>query len=213
MSRLLGRRRARHGVGPFSTLILLAFLLVNATNLALIPSVSLAHGQALTATVDPCDESEPPPFTARRLPGNWDEVPVGGGGKLFVEIGKNFSPSLEEFQSAKFVAAQGKEVYLRIPRGQKGSGGTTDLLVFGPSEDAGGTPYDVYSPEGDLDSAIAGGADKMKQINGGVLVLNLSRTSLTPADIPSNFLDRVNHQTPSPSGPPIRGLVVVPKGP
>src|SRR5262249_36807120 len=74
------RRRARprgpRWVDPFS-ILLLAFLLVNVASLAQIPSVPLAHGQALTATTDPpCDETEPPPFHAG--PGRWGPARSGG---------------------------------------------------------------------------------------------------------------------------------------
>ena len=58
-----------------------------------------------------------------------------------------------------------------------------------------GTPYDVYSPTtGNLSRIVGAIASKGSQVNGGGVVLDLSKSSLTAADV-GNLLPRVQNVT------------------
>ena len=63
-----------------------------------------------------------------------------------------------------------------------GIGRTSDLLVDG-------VPYDVYTPQAgtSVRNIFSKGAKKWNQVNGGGIVIDLSETSLTPADFGDAF--------------------------
>lgn len=69
----------------------------------------------------------------------------------------------------------------------------SDLLV-------NGVPYDVYTPTtGNLDRIVGAIASKGSQVNGGGVVLDLSKSPLTAADV-GNLLPRVQGITSQISG-------------
>ena len=97
-------------------------------------------------------------------------VATEAGGGLRV-IGSGFSAS--ERGAAEALAGQGRSVVLREA---SGVGRTSDLLVDG-------IPYDVYTPTtGNLDRIVSAIASKGSQVNGGGIVLDLSKSTLTGAD-------------------------------
>jgi hypothetical protein len=113
-----------------------------------------------------------------RAPG----VATEAGGGLRV-VGSGFSAS--ERGAAEALAAQGRSVVLREA---SGLGRTSDLLVDG-------IPYDVYTPTTDnLDRIVSAIASKGSQVNGGGVVLDLSKSPLTGVD-PAALLARVQGVT------------------
>jgi hypothetical protein len=102
-------------------------------------------------------------------------------GSLVVETGGIFSQS--EVDAAKYVAALGKNVILRMPKGTRAGGGTSDLLVDGAR-------YDVFTPvTTNVNRIISAMAKKNSQAEG--VVLDLSKTSVNASQL-SNALSRVN---------------------
>jgi hypothetical protein len=90
-------------------------------------------------------------------------------GTLIIENGGKFSES--EIRAAEYLQSLGNDVLLRIPRGTRAGGNTSDLLVNGVS-------YDVYTPITNNPNRIFTGiADKKDQASG--IVLDLSKTSVT----------------------------------
>jgi hypothetical protein len=76
----------------------------------------------------------------------------------------------------------GNNVLLRIPKGTRAGGGTSDLLV-------NGVKYDVYTPEtSSVNRIISSMASKNSQTSG--VVLDLSKTTVTEAQL-GNALQRV----------------------
>ena len=107
---------------------------------------------------------------------------VAAEGSLQV-IGEGFSDS--ELSAARTLSAQGKNVVLREATGV---GRTSDLLVDG-------VPYNVYTPTtGNLDRIVSAIASKGSQVNGGGVVLDLSKSSLAGVD-PAELLARVRGVT------------------
>ncbi len=100
-------------------------------------------------------------------------------------VGSGFSAS--ELGAAEALAGQGRNVVLREA---SGVGRTSDLLVDG-------VPYDVYTPTtGSLDRIVSSIASKGSQVNGGGVVLDLSKSSLSGVDA-SELLTRVQGVTPN----------------
>jgi hypothetical protein len=98
-------------------------------------------------------------------------------------VGDGFSES--EQAVAQMLAEQGNEVVLREATGV---GPTSDLLV-------NGTPYDVYTPTtSSVDRIVSAVASKGPQVSGGGVVIDLSNSSLTVADL-GNILVRVQGVT------------------
>jgi hypothetical protein len=96
-------------------------------------------------------------------------------------IGDQFSAS--EMNVAKSLAAEGKNVILRIATGE---GRTSDLLVDR-------VEYDVYTPQAGtpVTKILNSVARKWTQVNGGGVVVDLTQTGLSEADF-GNALARVN---------------------
>ncbi len=100
-------------------------------------------------------------------------------------VGSGFSAS--EQSAAEALAAQGRNVVLREATGV---GRTSDLLVDG-------VPYDVYTPTtGNLDRIVSAIASKGSQVNGGGVVLDLSKSPLSGVN-PAALLARVQGVTPN----------------
>ena len=111
-------------------------------------------------------------------------VAAEGAGGLRV-IGSGFSAS--ERGAAEALAGQGRNVVLREA---SGAGRMSDLLVDG-------IPYDVYTPTtGNLSRIVSAIASKGSQVNGGGVVLDLSKSPLTGVD-PAALLSRVQGVTPN----------------
>ena len=90
-------------------------------------------------------------------------------GSLIIEKGGKFSVS--EIRAAKYMRDRGNKVVLRVPRGTRVGGGTSDLLVNGVN-------YDVYTPiTKNHNRIITAIADKKTQAIG--IVLDLSQTTVT----------------------------------
>lgn len=97
-------------------------------------------------------------------------VATEAGGDLRV-LGSGLSAS--ERGAAEALAGQGRSVVLREA---SGVGPTSDLLIDG-------IPYDVYTPTtGNLDRIVSAIASKGSQVNGGGIVLDLSKSPLTGVD-------------------------------
>lgn len=80
------------------------------------------------------------------------------------------------------LAGQGRNVVLR--EADSAAGRTSDLLV----DDI---PYDVYTPTtGNLDRIVGSIASKGSQVRGGGVVLDLSKSPLSAADV-ADILPRV----------------------
>jgi len=95
-------------------------------------------------------------------------------------IGGGFSES-ERF-AAETLAGRGRSVVLR--EANSAGARTSDLLVDG-------IPYDVYTPTtGNLDRIVSSIASKGSQVRGGGVVLDLSKSPLSPEDL-GNILPRV----------------------
>jgi hypothetical protein len=111
-----------------------------------------------------------------------DPLIEAAGGSLAIE-GSAFSAS--EVRIAIMLARQGNEVIVRRPTRARR---TSDLLV-------NGTPYDVYTPTtGDIRSIVIRVAEKGSQVDGGGVVIDLSRSPLTAADL-GDILPRVQEAT------------------
>jgi RHS repeat-associated protein len=96
-----------------------------------------------------------------------DELTAGSAGSLQV-VGSGFSAS--EQSAAEALAAEGRNVILRQASGVERM---SDLVVDG-------VPYDVYTPTtGSIDRIISAIASKGSQVNGGGIVLDLSKSSLS----------------------------------
>jgi RHS repeat-associated protein len=99
------------------------------------------------------------------------KLPISAAEGSLQVIGEGFSDS--ELYAARTLSAQGRNVVLREATGV---GRTSDLLVDG-------VPYDVYTPTtGSLDNIVSAIASKGSQVNGGGVVLDLSRSPLTSVD-------------------------------
>lgn len=95
-------------------------------------------------------------------------------------VGEGFSAS--ERAVAQQLASQGRNVVLR--QADSAAGRTSDLLLDG-------IPYDVYTPTtGNIDRIVSSIASKGSQVRGGGVVLDLSKSPLTPSDV-GNILPRV----------------------
>jgi len=95
-------------------------------------------------------------------------------GRLLIDSGE-FSTS--EIRAAQHLAALGRNVRLRQPIGTRAGGGTSDLLVDG-------VRYDVYTPRSSNPNRIIGEiARKGSQVQGGGVVLDLSQTTVTAAEL------------------------------
>ena len=113
---------------------------------------------------------------------NSPEDAEGASGGIRV-IGSGFSAS--ERSAAEALAGQGRNVVLREATGV---GRTSDLLVDG-------VPYDVYTPTtGSLDRIVSAIASKGSQVDGGGIVLDLSKSPLAGID-PAALLARVQGVT------------------
>jgi hypothetical protein len=87
------------------------------------------------------------------------------------------NPSASELRAANYLADQGESVVLRDPIGTRAGGGTSDLLV-------GGKAWDVYSPTtGNVDRIVSAVAKKGSQVNGGGVIIDLSGSTVTPAEL------------------------------
>lgn len=76
---------------------------------------------------------------------------------------------------AEQLASQGRNVVLS--QADSAAGRTSDLLLDG-------IPYDVYTPTtGNLDRIVSSIASKGSQVRGGGVVLDLSKSSLTPGQV------------------------------
>jgi hypothetical protein len=106
----------------------------------------------------------------------------GTGGTLRV-AGNGFSASKQRM--AQLLYEQGNDVVLRQATG---AGRTSDLLL-------NGVAYDVYTPtSGNVNAIVSAIAKKGSQVNGGGVVLDLSSSPLTPAQV-GNLLPRVQGVT------------------
>lgn len=95
-------------------------------------------------------------------------------------VGEGFSAS--ERAVAQQLASQGRNVVLR--QADSAAGRTSDLLLDG-------IPYDVYTPTTEnIDRIVSSIASKGSQVRGGGVVLDLSKSPLTPSDV-GNILPRV----------------------
>jgi hypothetical protein len=114
--------------------------------------------------------------------------------------------SQEEINAANYVASikndPGDTVILRDPTGPRSTlGGTSDLVVNGVN-------YDIYSPEtNNIKQVLSAAAGKYTQGNG--VVIDLSKTSLTSADL-GNALVRMRGFIASWGGDPstLRDVIV-----
>jgi hypothetical protein len=98
--------------------------------------------------------------------------------------GGGFSTS--ELNSASALARQGKSVVLRTA--DPAAGRMSDLLV-------NGTPYDVYAPTtSNVSRIVSQVASKGSQVRGGGVVIDLSKSGLTPDQL-GNILPRVKGVT------------------
>lgn len=103
-------------------------------------------------------------------------------GRLSIE-GSRFSAS--ELGAAELLAERGYDVVLREATGPDRM---SDLLLDG-------VQYDVYTPEtGNISRLVGAIADKGSQVRGGGVVLDLSSSPLTSADV-GNLLARVRGVT------------------
>nr|WP_272917939.1 polymorphic toxin-type HINT domain-containing protein [Actinomadura rayongensis] len=101
-------------------------------------------------------------------------VDVPGPGFLTITAA---NPSPSEIKAAAFMAGLGKRVELRDPVGTRAGGLTSDLLVDG-------VPWDVYTPTtGNVNRIISAVASKGSQVQGGGVIIDLSRTSVTPEQL------------------------------
>lgn len=99
---------------------------------------------------------------------------------LIVEEGGVFSAS--ELAAANYMNSLGKNVTLRMPKGTRAGGGTSDLLVDG-------IKYDVYTPTSNsVNAIISGMAKKNSQTTG--IVLDLSKSTVEASQL-GNALQRV----------------------
>ncbi|WP_454859219.1 RHS repeat-associated core domain-containing protein [Promicromonospora soli] len=97
--------------------------------------------------------------------------------------------SASEIRAAEFMSAQGRSVVLRDPvEGAARGSGTSDLLVDG-------VQWDVYTPtSGSATNIIRAIAKKGSQVQGGGVVLDFSRTSVTADDL-GDIMARVGNST------------------
>jgi filamentous hemagglutinin len=124
-----------------------------------------------SATIRPNPQKSPTTVSA---------APVRG--KLTIDPAGTFSVS--ERNAAQHMADLGNNVTLRAPTGTRAAGGTSDLLV-------NGVRYDVYTPTSINPSRIIGAiAKKSSQVQGGGVVLDLSQTTVTRAQL-GDVLKRV----------------------
>ncbi|MEU0316764.1 DNRLRE domain-containing protein [Nocardioides sp. NPDC006273] len=95
--------------------------------------------------------------------------------------------SASELRAAGYMASLGRNVELRDPAGARGTA-TSDLLVDGMQ-------YDVYTPtSSNPNNIIRGIAKKGSQVQGGGVVLDLSQTGVTRADL-GDIMARVANST------------------
>ncbi|MFG1610898.1 RHS repeat-associated core domain-containing protein [Actinoplanes sp. NPDC049265] len=93
------------------------------------------------------------------------------------------NPSASELAAAQHMAARGSKVVLRDPVGPRGTA-TSDLLVDG-------VQWDVYTPTtGNVSRIVSSVASKGSQVQGGGVVVDLSRTSVS-ADQLANIQARI----------------------
>ncbi|MER7008585.1 polymorphic toxin-type HINT domain-containing protein [Dactylosporangium sp. NPDC000555] len=93
------------------------------------------------------------------------------------------NPSASEVAAAQHMAARGSNVVLRDPVGSRGTA-TSDLLVDG-------VQWDVYTPTtGNVSRIVSAVASKGSQVQGGGVIIDLSRTSVT-ADQLANIQARI----------------------
>jgi hypothetical protein len=82
------------------------------------------------------------------------------------------------------MTGQGYRVELRDPLGTTAGGLTSDLVVNGKN-------WDVYTPTtGNVSRIVSAGASKGSQVQGGGVIIDLSRTSVT-ADQLANIQARI----------------------
>ncbi|WIX85508.1 RHS repeat-associated core domain-containing protein [Amycolatopsis sp. DG1A-15b] len=94
------------------------------------------------------------------------------------------SPSASEVHAAEFMAGRGSRVELRDPVGTRAGGLTSDLVVDGEN-------WDVYTPTtGNVGRIVSAVASKGSQVQGGGVIIDLSRTSVT-ADQLGNIQARI----------------------
>ncbi|MER7606968.1 DNRLRE domain-containing protein [Nocardioides sp. NPDC127503] len=106
------------------------------------------------------------------------------GGSLSVTAA---NASASELRAAEHMSSLGRNVELRDPVGARGTA-TSDLLVDG-------LQYDVYTPtSSNPNSIIRAIAKKGSQVQGGGVVLDLSQTSVTRADL-GDIMARVANST------------------
>lgn len=87
------------------------------------------------------------------------------------------SPSESEVKAAELIAGQGHQVELRNPTGTRAGGGTSDLVVDGVN-------WDVYTPTtNNAGRIVSTVASKGSQVLGGGVVVDLSKTSVTPEEL------------------------------
>jgi hypothetical protein len=107
--------------------------------------------------------------------------------------------SVSERSAAQHLYEQGFDVTLRSPVGTRGAGGTSDLLV-------NGVPWDVYTPTtGNVNAIVSAAARKGSQVPGGGVIIDLSNTTVTPAQL-ANIQARV-----AGTGSRVGTVVVMPK--
>ena len=100
---------------------------------------------------------------------NKNIIPTQKTGSLIIEQGGKFSES--EKRAAQYMSNLGNNVTLRVPKGTRADGCTSDLLVNGIN-------YDVYTPiTTNPDRIISAIAAKKDQATG--IILDLSQTSVT----------------------------------
>lgn len=100
---------------------------------------------------------------------NKNIIPTQKTGSLIIEQGGKFSES--EKRAAQYMSNLGNNVTLRVPKGTRADGCTSDLLVNGIN-------YDVYTPITKNPSRIISAiAAKKDQATG--IILDLSQTSVT----------------------------------
>ena len=121
---------------------------------------------------------------------------VSGGRVLAAKVraaAAGDSSAVAEIEAAKALRSEGRNVHFQEAAGDRGVKGlrTADLLVDGsPGTGAGGTPYEVYSPEtASIGGVVRGIRGKIAQSDR--FILDLSRTTLTDADL-AQLIGRVN---------------------
>lgn len=119
-----------------------------------------------------------------------DMIPPGGNdypdynvGALLIEEGYEYSAS--ELRAAIYMKENGYDVILRSPKGLKGDGGTSDLLINYTIS------YDVYTPKtNNINRIVSAIAKKNSQAEG--VILDLTHTNIKQNQL-KNILKRVQN--------------------